>query len=357
MLRRLKDCDVTWLYGPLQKGHGALVSSRDRNRDEVTLPRNDSFTNKKPILKKRSMSEIMLQRSLSASSLVKTAAAAVQAQEEGGERRLLRPSLKRATTDFDASPFSSRGLSYHSSSAGPSASSSGVESPIVERKHIHFNEKVEQCIAVDVRGEDDDYDYDDDDDADTERYDDSDSTDEGIMMKRSKPRKRMPVLRKRSKKSKKPSEKRIIAMLPSTKLKYRDEPNESTETAMKHSTDIYQDAVLSPSSSQETLRPSKPMGKFFIPDEDEEAMEDMLTPRGERYSAALDGKDAALREASYTDGPSSEPAGMRRTGSGMLMPYDDGVPPASEGIFGRVVETVNTARDIAHVIWNVGWRK
>ncbi|KAJ4186645.1 hypothetical protein NW759_016934 [Fusarium solani] len=29
----------------------------------------------------------------------------------------------------------------------------------------------------------------------------------------------------------------------------------------------------------------------------------------------------------------------------------------TDGIFGRVIDTVNTARDIAHVIWNVGWRK
>ncbi|KAL2756783.1 hypothetical protein ACRALDRAFT_2026784 [Sodiomyces alcalophilus JCM 7366] len=352
-LNWLKDCDVTWLYGPLQQGHGALAPPRDRNHDDDTIPQNNSFINKKPILKKRSMSEIMLQRSLSASSLIKTAAAAVQAQEEHGQARLLRPSLKRTTTDFDTSPFSSRGLSYQSSSAAPSSLSSGVESPSIERRHIHFNEQVEQCIAVEIRGEDDDDDY-----LDTERYDDSDSFDEGIMMKRTKPRKRMPQLKKRTKKSKKQSEKKTIAMLPSTTLKYREDTSESAETAMKHSTDIYRDPVLSPSSSQETLRPSKAMGKFFIQDEDEEAMEDMLTPRGERYSTALsDDKDPSPRGASHTDSLSPEPAGMRRTESGMFMPYEEGVAPMSEGIFGRVVETVNTARDIAHVIWNVGWRK
>ncbi|ROT39742.1 hypothetical protein SODALDRAFT_358159 [Sodiomyces alkalinus F11] len=361
-LNWLKDCDVTWLYGPLQKGHGALLPPNAKNGDDDTLnglTQNHSFINKKPILKKRSMSEIMLQRSLSASSLVKTAAAAVQAQEKDGERRLLRPSLKRAATDFGASPFSYRGLSYDSSSAAPSSSSSGVESPSCERKHIHFNEQVEQCIAVEARGEDEDDDDGDDDDADTERCDDSDSADEGIMMKRSKPRKRMPVLRRRTKKSKKPSEKKIIAMLPSTTLKYREDATESTETAMKHGTAIYQDSVLSPSSSQETLRPSKGMGKFFIQDEDEDAMEDMLTPRGERYPATSDDKDPELRGTPSIDGPSSshEPAGMRRTESGMLMPYEEAVSSTSEGIFGRVFETVNTARDIAHVIWNVGWRK
>jgi hypothetical protein len=28
----------------------------------------------------------------------------------------------------------------------------------------------------------------------------------------------------------------------------------------------------------------------------------------------------------------------------------------SEGLFGKITDTVNTAKDIAHVIWNVGWR-
>ncbi|KAK3066831.1 protein phosphatase regulator, partial [Teratosphaeriaceae sp. CCFEE 6253] len=50
---------------------------------------------------------------------------------------------------------------------------------------------------------------------------------------------------------------------------------------------------------------------------------------------------------------------LRRTGSGMLMPYDgdeDEDDAMAVGLFGRVSETINTARDIAHVIWNVGWR-
>lgn len=53
-----------------------------------------------------------------------------------------------------------------------------------------------------------------------------------------------------------------------------------------------------------------------------------------------------------------EPSGMRRTPSGMFMPYEeDEDDVVSEGLFGKVVDTVNTAKDIAHVIWNVGWRR
>jgi len=55
----------------------------------------------------------------------------------------------------------------------------------------------------------------------------------------------------------------------------------------------------------------------------------------------------------YQPGP-----GLRRTPSGMFMPYEeDEDDVVAAGLFGRVVDTVNTARDIAHVIWNVGWRR
>jgi hypothetical protein len=49
---------------------------------------------------------------------------------------------------------------------------------------------------------------------------------------------------------------------------------------------------------------------------------------------------------------------MRRTESGMFMPYEEDEDDLmAAGMFGRISETVNTARDIAHVLWNVGWRK
>ena len=53
-----------------------------------------------------------------------------------------------------------------------------------------------------------------------------------------------------------------------------------------------------------------------------------------------------------------EGRGLRRTPSGMFMPYEeDEDDVVAAGLFGRVVDTVNTAKDIAHVIWNVGWRR
>jgi hypothetical protein len=345
-LNWLKDCDVTWLYGPLQSG-AKPVHDTQTEPSSVSISKTSSLVNlkKKPILKKRSMSEVMLQRSLSTASLLKQATAAVQAQETRG---ILRPH-RRGTVDYFAYPFSSRRMSNGSSSLAPSTESSGIVSPNTERKHIHFNESVEQCIAVDVKGEEEE-----DVAMDSDPYGDSSDSDDGVMMKRVRTKKR-PILKKRVSKTKS-VEGKTIAMLPSTTLKYREDTPEPKETAMKHS----RSPLMSPSSSQETLRPAKPSGKFFLGEEDEEesGLDDaLLSPSSGWSSPPNECPNGGLRRTVSSGSLNDAPAGMRRTASGMLMPYEEGDPNNGDGIFGRVIDTVNTARDIAHVIWNVGWRK
>jgi hypothetical protein len=52
-----------------------------------------------------------------------------------------------------------------------------------------------------------------------------------------------------------------------------------------------------------------------------------------------------------------DPVGMRRTPSGMLLPYEeDKDDVVSESLFGKVVDTVNTAKDIVYMIRIVSWR-
>lgn len=349
-LNRLKDCDVTWLYGPLQSGPKNLRPSQTEP-SSVSLSKSGSLVNlnKKPILKKRSMSEVMLQRSLSTASLLKQATAAVQEQETRG---ILRPHLGRANTDYIAFPFSARRLSGTNSSLAPSTTeSSGITSPSIEKKHIHFNEHVEQCIAVEVKGDDDDVDLGDDSDP----YGDDSDSDDGVMMKRVISKKRAPLGRRGTKKGKPNAEGKTIAKLPSTTLKYREDTPEPRETAMKHS----RSPIMSPSSSQETLRPAKQSGKFFFgEEEDDDSFGDaLLSPSSGWGSSPTEGASTGLHRSTSSGSLCEEPVGMRRTPSGMFMPYDETDPNGGEGIFGRVIDTVNTAKDIAHVIWNVGWRK
>ncbi len=347
---------MTWLYGPLQT-HSSILSPSGLGQGRSGLSRHGSFAHKKPILKKRSMSEIMLQRSLSSSSLLKQATAAVQAQQKDGILRLPRPSLHRASTDYVTFPFSSRRRSYENTDGASSTSTSDLETPMADRKHIHFDEQVKQCIAVDIKGDDDDDDG--MDQASRWRYgEDSDSDDDAIMMKPTRSVKK-PIIRKRPPPSLN-TESKTIAMLPSTTLKYRvDSPEPPPETAMKHSRGFFRSSALSSSASQETLRPSKASGSLCYDDDLDTPMIDgnTSTPLSSPVDPSLQFRSFGSQGTLSQGDPTAEkPEGLRRTDSGMLMPADDTGAQAYPGLVGRVVETVNTARDIVHVIWNVGWR-
>ncbi|GAP83461.2 putative hex2 protein [Rosellinia necatrix] len=324
-LNWLKDCDVTWLYGPLQTRQCTMFPDGAEQGASMSSG-SDSFIHKKPILKKRSMSEIMLQRSLSSSSLLKQAAAAVQAQQKGGANRIGRPILRHAHTDLVTFPFSKRRRSRANTSRLPSTATSGGASPAAERRHIHFDEQVKQCIAVEVKCDDDE------DELDPPHWvhDDSDSDDGAIMMKVTKTGKKPIYLRKKPN-SNNTNESKTIAMLPSTTLKYREDSPALPDSAIKHSAGSVRSPLISPSPSQETLRPSRSSGAFF--QQDNEGDEPF---QGNGLSANSSPTDepplqAGLhRSAAIVNLKEEEPAGMRRTES---------------------------ARDIAHVIWNVGWRR
>lgn len=358
---------MTWLYGPLQP-HTNRTHSHHTSEPVSRLSKCNSFLHKKPILKKRSMSEVMLQNSLSSSSLVKQAAAAVQAQQVDGavmleRRRMMRPVVGRATSDFVTSSIPSRTTSRDPTDYFSSRSTSGLQTPAdqAERKHIRFDDKVEQCIAVECKDADDDDEEDFNHNPWAKYREDSSSSDEGVVMMK-KSRKRRPLSRSNSRSSFS-GESKTIAKLPSTTLKYRTDSPDVTEQQPTHSLGgFWRSSRLSPSPSQETLRPSNPSANFLLPDDDEEEQE----PFKFRPSGAYEGKRASTPTPSDPHGakrPSTPPAessgsgGLRRTESGMFMPFDDeDDEPPPPGILGRVVDTVNTARDIAHVIWNVGWR-
>ena len=348
---RLKDCDVTWLYGPLQTATYYSVS-QPTSEPPSNLSKNNSFLTKKPILKKRSASEVMLQKSLSASSLVRQAAAAIEAQQSmysrGGRSR---PFLGRSSSDSIDRGMSSQSASRDQVDYLSSYSTSGLQTPIYgEKKHIRFDDKVEQCIAVEVK----EGDFDDEDDSavlDT----DSSSDEDVVMMKRSKQRK--PISRSSSRSSFS-GESKTIAMLPSTTLKYRTDSPDVPELP-SHSIRLrsgWRPGRLSPSPSQETLRPVDPSKNFLLEDDDDDDDENDISWDPSR--AFPDRRDSAIMTISTENEANKHAEGLRRTPSGMFMPYDDDENGMiSGGILGKMVDTVNTAKDIAHVIWNVGWRK
>ncbi|OBT47288.1 hypothetical protein VE00_02049 [Pseudogymnoascus sp. WSF 3629] len=125
---------------------------------------------------------MMLQRSLSESSLLKQAVAELQAQKfrEPGRRRN-QPCAGWATFDV-TSPFSLKRTSRDS------------------EKHIQFNEQVERCIALEVNGD----------------------KDEELDSRRAASRASLSV------------DSKTIAMLPSTTLKNEEDTVKPPETAVKH---------------------------------------------------------------------------------------------------------------------------
>jgi hypothetical protein len=314
---------------------------------------------KKPILKKRSMSEAMLQKSLSSSSLLQQAAESVQAQQTTGvtlELRRPRPIIGRATpTDFPTSSTMSRGLLWEGTDYFSSKSTSGLQTPDHgEKRHIRFDDNVEQCIAVECKDADDQ-----EDDYNHNPWAKNDSSsDEGVvMMKRS--RRKKPLSRTASTASIS-TDNKTIAKLPSTTLKYKTDSPGVTVTQPSHSLSSWKARGLSPSPSAETLKPSNPSRNFLLEEDDDES-EGYFDP-GSAYSAKRPSTPTASDPYSLRRSESSASwdggSGLRRTPSGMFMPFEDTdeeVPPAS--LLGRVVDTVNTARDIGHVIWNAAWSK
>lgn len=356
-LNWMKDHDVTWLYGPLQTGN---VKAFDLNHTPPAsrLSRSNSFALKKPILKKRSLSEVMLQRSLSSSTLMKQATDAVRAQQP--RKRLHdRPTLSdRTLSDFDTSsesetPLTRSTTDTSSTDHSASISTSGVQTPCTKR-HIHFNNKVEQCIAINKEGDDRPAYFkavhDDDDD---------DSSEDDMLVIR-------PVKNAtRAKIKSAPStprnsfsgDSKTIAMLPSTTLNYRgDTPDPAEQKSKQKDNSWNRGSSLSPSPSQQTLRPS-PSTNFLLDDEDEDADINWQPAASSGRRDSLYPRRGIRIDPSDEDGD-AEHSGLRRTPSGMFMPYDEDEDEiGNAGLLGRVVDTVNTAKDIAHVIWNVGWHR
>lgn len=370
-LNWLKESDVTWLYGPLKVAASYPITHRTGSHSASYLSKNNSFINKKPILKKRSMSEVMLQKSLSTSSLVKQAAASVQSQGRQWRRsgpEVIDSKLQSETPSRDQ-------IDYFTSRT---SSSIGTPYESQEKRHVAFDERVEQCIAIDCK---DDGVHQEDDESEGEEahsdhaVDDS-SSDEGLVMMKRKKRatvKRRPT----GSRNNSSSGRKIIETLPATTLKYRTDSPDITEEAQHHTFGrSWSTGNLSPSPSQETLRPTNPLNNFLLPPDDEPEDEDIESdsswsfgasnPKSSLGSAAgsfssadeaAGGKRRRRRDTAAAPEPFDfQVEGMRRTPSGMFMPIegeDDEDDAVQAGLFGRVSETINTARDIAHVIWYV----
>ena len=349
-LNWLKDCDVTWLYGPLQ------TDTRRKFRTSPSPPpsqlsRSSSFVHKKPILKRKSASAVMLEKSISKHSLLKQAGALLKAQQSSPA---IRPAFGRGPSDFSstsASESSAANTPAEHDTFGPNPMRQSLTwadfHSTAESKHVEFNPTVRQVQAIES----------DDEDKETivtapleEVFSDDEDDDGGLMMR--------PPISKTSRRgtprgSFSIQDCKTIADLPSTTLKFRTDtpepPGASCSQDRDHSASWSAGKRLSPSPSQETLRPSRPQQNFLIDDNDLEdpdtnswQMGSANTPVGTPYP--------------YEEEPGP---GMRRTASGMFMPYDEHEAEANVNIniFKQAISVANTIKDITYVVWNAGWNK
>ena len=332
-LNWLKDCDVTWLYGPLQIGPKSLTTVTP---PPSRLSHSSSFiANKKTILKKKSASAVMLEKSRSQQSLLRRAGEIIRVQQASspaggrpGFRRhasafMLPSATDSSVTDSppdDGLPFTGQRTPY-SRSETPTPN---------ECKHVLFNDEVRQVQAVET-------DEDPKEELEEMVYESDEDDDGGLMMAPIRSRSRTNTPRGSFS-----NDNKTIVPLPSTTLKYRTDTPEPVPTPQPQTGLWPRGRRVSPRASQETLRPSRPSHNFLLED-DPEISDQPWQSSAEDFESEY-----------YDPGP-----GMRRTESGMFMPYDEhdeGEPPRNS-IFGQALNAVNTFKDIAHVVWNVGWYK
>ncbi|GCB24058.1 uncharacterized protein C227.15 [Aspergillus awamori] len=365
-LNWLKDCDVTWLYGPLKtcsKREKAFNGSPPPSRLETpTL-----YPDRKPILKKRTASETILQRSLSQHTLLQHAGAILKAQEAEINRN--RPPLQRASSEFGHLLSKSSTTPVGGTVKGTATNTSTSATPS-ERRHIHFNNEVVQCIAVEAKEEDDGWPV---------HFGDESSEDGIVMMKHI--HSDSSLSDKGTPRGSLAGENKTIAPLPSTTLKYRwdasDHPDlqdcrgdaranrqstsESPASSIMGRWSSYFSNSTPPTSSgaEKSTRTNGRSGRNIAPsanfllDEEENDMEFDWEPSRNSYGLG------SLSRPWFVNPEDDEELDyyFHSMSPGGMTPNEEDDEPLSASIFDRVADTVNTAKDIAHVIWNVGWRR
>lgn len=222
-----KESDVTWLYGPIvdddENDHETCASNEDSKSGTATsiVAGDISIARKnhgpKPILKKRTVQDMMISHLNLLKLQVATARAELeQRRREDAEAEARREAAaKSGKSDrppeyFDYDVISAKLNSQYKNYSGPGslansnnnsaldltqahspveatnlssklqkvsserlATVESTEPPKKEKRHIHFNDEVKQCIAVnEYSDEDEDYDYDDEYDNDYDYGDD-----------------------------------------------------------------------------------------------------------------------------------------------------------------------------------------
>lgn len=340
----MKIADVTWLFGP-------IAEERCEQHPSTPTPTSvassvcDSNSETRPILKRRAtISEAILQHSLSSDSLIQHANLPARSQCE-----IHHLGLERTVSD-NVVPTAHIESSLRATPSSLSTTSSETSSQSTSsRRRITFNRVVSQVIAV---GREEDY----DDDDDTE----SDST--LVTMKPLHPQRSFSGS-SASRSSFSSDTRTIIAYLPPTTLK--DDSDSETEDEAQ-------------CISRSRGRPS--LFRTFSSDDFRsiEASEDRATSEHIEFfeydndwfqrpsPISIPVTPSPPLSVDETTRPTGTDEAWFQSSSGVFIPFGHGGDKvdeepdednsASRGLIGKLVDIAHTVRDIAHVLWNVGWR-
>ena len=399
-LNWLKDCDVTWLYGPLTPSASTKISSPfvkkelqgANSQNRPPMQHSSSYSASKPILKKRSMSELMLNQHLS-----KPAVDNWNHPSPYHRTRAPQTPLYDSTSDKLGEFLmpDSDGGSYFPDVTSPHWTASGAGST---KKKIHFNDRVEQCIAVDVKDEDEE-----DDDrrlsgvaeanhADNDESDgSSDDSEGGIVIGGGRSAKWSGASASSSSEQldlgavdAAPSS---IAKLPATTLKATVEETQSPRgQSYSSSFSAFSSMVRQPSStSNDDDSDDMSDGDDFgyeadafhyaaqqqVPAQQTEPVRAQPPPTSSYSSSmpvsapiAVPQKPGALSIDGHSmrgildDADSDQStASSRRSDEYDEDDEDEIGEDVDGGLLGTVTEVVSTAKDIVGFVWNVGWRR
>lgn len=242
-----------------------------------------------------------------------------------------------------------------------------------DRRHISFNNEVAQCVAIDAVDQCDGHDriretdrlgyynYQDD---DFSILGDEEPSDDEILVMKGYPFEPS-ISSQTTPRSSFSSDSRTIAHLPSTTLKYRSDTPEPPDGLDEEDPYHRFCSSLSRSSSTETLRPVN--NSSHSDSNTKDAYGRDLEP--EPHSSREPFQDTSTISSFPVEGDWFRGSGMHPNRfSGVFTPFGygdraesdesgnpNGSPTANRGILDKLVDTANTAKDIAYVIWNVGW--
>ncbi|RDW64292.1 protein phosphatase regulator REG1 [Aspergillus mulundensis] len=330
-LNWLKDCDVTWLYGPLKTSR-ARVKSLNLSPPPSCSESPSNCPDRKSILKKRTASETMLQRSLSQHTLLQHAGAILKAQEAGHSRNRTTLGVRLSEFELETDKQSDETLEATRTRFAISVSPSGAGSPS-ERRHIHFNKEVLQCIAVEGKDEEEEF----------LEFGGDLSWDDSFIVKPASPSGGSTPRANSS------GENKTIAPLPPTTLKYRGdtpEPQPSSVINPWSWTKYIPGRRLYSSSIGATTRQSQGSPG---------ALGDSRTDPGHGRDWTQDVDDSSN---SWFVDPADEDEDAQNFYLASLgfRSQEHEQPSNVDVLVDRVVDTVNTAKDILFLMRNVGWR-